>query len=70
MPGSVATDPRIGTGLSGYRIEALVGRGGLGVVYRAWDPTLERPLALKLIKPELVEDERFRVRLLRELRIQ
>jgi class 3 adenylate cyclase len=58
-----------GTTFAGYRVESLVGRGGMGVVYRAWDLTLERPVALKLIAPEHVENERFRDRFLREPRL-
>jgi ABC-type branched-subunit amino acid transport system substrate-binding protein/DNA-binding beta-propeller fold protein YncE len=58
-----------GTTFAGYRVEALVGRGGMGVVYRATDLSLERPVALKLIAPELAEDERFRTRFLREPRL-
>ena len=61
---SVALDP--GTSFGGYRIESVIGRGGMGVVYRALDVSLERPVALKLIAPELAGDERFRRRFLRE----
>ena len=58
-----------GTAFSGYRIEAEVGRGGMGVVYRAIDTRLDRPVALKLIAPDLAEDPRFRERFLRESRL-
>jgi ABC-type branched-subunit amino acid transport system substrate-binding protein/DNA-binding beta-propeller fold protein YncE len=59
----------LGAILAGYRVESLVGRGGMGVVYRATDLSLERPVALKLIAPELAEDEHFRSRFLREPRL-
>jgi ABC-type branched-subunit amino acid transport system substrate-binding protein/streptogramin lyase len=58
-----------GTTFAGYRVESLVARGGMGVVYRATDLSLQRPAALKLIAPELAEDERFRSRFLRESRL-
>src|SRR5215208_7966265 len=54
--------------LAGYRIEGRVGRGGMGVVYRATQLALERPVALKLIAPDLAEDESFRDRFKRESR--
>jgi YVTN family beta-propeller protein len=62
----VITDPRIGTELAGYRIESLIGRGGMSVVYLATDTRLKRRLALKLLSPELAEGERFRERFVRE----
>jgi WD40 repeat protein/tRNA A-37 threonylcarbamoyl transferase component Bud32 len=63
---TVAADPRIGTELAGYRIEALLGRGGMGVVYLAEQLRLKRRVALKLLAPELADDDRFRERFLRE----
>jgi ABC-type branched-subunit amino acid transport system substrate-binding protein len=61
---TAALDP--GTSFGGYRIDSVIGRGGMGVVYRAFDVSLERPVALKLIAPQLADDERFRARFLRE----
>jgi ABC-type branched-subunit amino acid transport system substrate-binding protein len=58
-----------GTTFAGYRVDSLVGRGGMGVVYRATDLSLDRPVALKLVAPELAEDEHFRARFLREPRL-
>ncbi|MGH3078856.1 MAG: protein kinase domain-containing protein, partial [Gaiellaceae bacterium] len=58
-----------GTRVSGYRVETLIGRGGMGAVYRAREEGLGRKVALKVIAPELSQDERFRERFLRESRI-
>jgi serine/threonine-protein kinase len=56
----------IGSDFLGYRIEKLIGRGGMGMVYRAYDLRLKRPVALKLVAPALARDERFRERFARE----
>jgi YVTN family beta-propeller protein len=65
-----ATDqPAPGTELAGYRIEELTGRGGMGEVYRAHDPRLDRNVALKVLAPRFAENEDFRDRLLRESRL-
>ncbi|HVQ22799.1 MAG TPA: serine/threonine-protein kinase [Candidatus Saccharimonadia bacterium] len=61
-----AADPRIGTDLGSYRIEAVIGRGGMGVVYRAEQLGLARKVALKILAPVLVDDEAFRQRFVRE----
>ena len=58
-----------GSELAGYRIESLLGRGGMGIVYRAYDLALDRDVAVKVLAPELAEDVRFRERFLRESRL-
>src|SRR5918999_2524341 len=58
-----------GSVVAGYRIEGVLGRGGMGVVYRATQLSLERPVALKAIAPELAGDPTFRERFKRESRI-
>lgn len=68
-PVTTAAELTPGTHLAGFRVEALIGRGGMGVVYRATQLSLERPVALKLISPELASEERFRERFLREARL-
>jgi tRNA A-37 threonylcarbamoyl transferase component Bud32 len=62
----VSDDPRVGTELAGYRIESLLGWGGMSVVYVAEDLRLKRRVALKLLASGLAEDESFRDRFLRE----
>jgi serine/threonine protein kinase len=47
----MATNPRIGTVVAGYRIESPIGRGGMSVVYLAHHEGLERKAALKLLRP-------------------
>ncbi len=58
----------MGAEIGGYRVDSLLGRGGMGVVYRAHDLALDRSVALKVLAPELAEDARFRDRFLRESR--
>src|SRR2546423_1087166 len=56
------TEVAIGSEFAGHRIESVAGRGGMGVVYKATHLALNRQVALKLIAPELAEDEGFRER--------
>jgi serine/threonine-protein kinase len=62
-------DPRVGTDLGPYRIEAVIGRGGMGVVYLATHAGLDRKVALKLLAPDYADEEAFRARFLRESRM-
>lgn len=55
-----------GTELGGYRIESVLGRGGMGVVYLATHIQLGRKVALKVLSPDLSDDEEFRSRFIRE----
>jgi len=62
----VSADPRVGTQLGDYRIESLLGRGGMSVVYLAEHVRLKRKAAVKLLSPELAEDPTFRARFVSE----
>jgi DNA-binding beta-propeller fold protein YncE len=62
-------EPAIGSTLAGYRLDALIARGGMGVVYRATHLALDRPVALKVIAHHLADEEGFRDRFLSESRL-
>jgi len=58
----------LGKTLKHYQVEELIGKGGMGVVYRARDTKLNRSVALKVLKPELTENQDKLKRFLREAR--
>ena len=59
----------IGGQLGSYLIESVLGRGGMGVVYRAVHSRLGTPVAIKVLAPELGSDDAFRERFLREAKM-
>jgi DNA-binding beta-propeller fold protein YncE len=61
--------PAPGSEFAGHRIEAILGEGGMGVVYRARNLALDRVRALKVVAPSLSADARFRDRFRRESRL-
>lgn len=55
-----------GTKLDNYEVESLLGRGGMSVVYKARQVNLDRPVALKILPPNLSSDSSFVKRFQRE----
>ena len=67
---AVTGDPlQRGSEVGGYRIDELISRGGMGLVYRATNVALNRIYALKVLAPGLADDAQFRERFKREMRI-
>jgi predicted Ser/Thr protein kinase/predicted nucleic acid-binding protein len=63
------SDPFLGRELKGYRVEELIGSGGMGTVYRATQLSLGRPVALKVLPPNVSDDPQFVHRFHREAEI-
>ena len=59
-------DHMIGQALGHYRIDAKLGEGGMGVVYRAFDTHLDRPVAIKVLPPEAVANPERKRRFVQE----
>ncbi|MEV6678808.1 serine/threonine-protein kinase [Streptomyces erythrochromogenes] len=59
----------VGQQIAGYKIERMIGRGGMAVVYCAKDLRLDRTVAIKLIAPERARDDTFRRRFTHESRV-
>jgi len=63
----VSVDPLIGEELEHYRLDKVLGRGGMGVVYAGTDMALKRPVAVKVLPPHLLDDQTARARFQREI---
>src|SRR4051812_38817432 len=66
----MSAQPLVGAILGDYRVEGVLGRGGMSVVYRARHVELDREVALKVLAHELSEDPEFVARFRREGRLQ
>lgn len=65
---AVRKDPLIGKVISGYRIDSVVGAGATGKVYRATQVSMQRTIALKILKRDLTHDKKVVQKFLREAR--
>src|SRR5438046_7478059 len=65
---TIVLHPLVGQTLNQYRVEGVLGQGGMGVVYRAHDLKLQRAVALKVLPAELTGDPERRKRFLLEAR--
>jgi serine/threonine-protein kinase len=66
--GADAGELRPGVVIGQYRLLERIGSGGMGQVFKAVHPTMQRVVAVKIMAPDLVEDPRARARFLREVR--
>jgi eukaryotic-like serine/threonine-protein kinase len=68
--GSAGSGLGIGALVDGkYRVDAVIGQGGMGSVFRAWDVRLERPVAIKVVRADLIANPDARMRFRRESQI-
>ncbi|MBN2592842.1 MAG: protein kinase [Sedimentisphaerales bacterium] len=67
--GTVTEDNLVGQKIGSFEIVEIIGRGGMGVVYRAHDSKLDRTVAIKTIPPELAGSSTTRTRFRREARL-
>lgn len=65
---SPSTDSRSLGKIGGYDVQSVVGRGGMGIVLKAFDPSLQRLVAIKVLTPALASNQKARRRFLREAR--
>ena len=61
-------DKLIGQVIDNFEIEYVIGRGGMGIVYRGYHPDLQKYVAVKVLRPELALQEGFYERFLQEAR--
>ena len=66
---SAQGDSRLGTRFGPYELQSLIGVGGMGEVYRAYDTVKERMVAVKLLRAEMAADTSYQERFRRESRV-
>ena len=67
--GSPKSGSRLGTRFGPYQLQSVIGVGGMGEVYRAYDTARERMVAIKLLRPEMAADHSFQQRFRRESKV-